>query len=424
MLLLEGKRMLLTFRVRNHRSLRDLQEFSMIASGQDSKDSRLISSPALEEKVGRCAAIYGANASGKSSVLYAMALARATVLFSQRAWSPDDGLPITPFGLGPELVEGDPEPSSEFEFNIVVGGIRYRYGFELTATEVTTESLHAWPNGKKQLWFERNGGEIRFGRHLSGDNSAIHRLTRPNSLFLSAAAQNNHRALMPVFEWFTRMRFRFHGPMMARLAPSADIAVDEPRAKSLVDNREAIVALLRSADVGILDMKAQEIGRADDTFPNAGRRHFKVEFLHEGERPSWLGFRDESGGTATMFELTMALPEVLQSGGLFVVDELERSMHPALALEIVKTIQSPRLNPNNAQLVFATHDTHLLGPMADATIPLRRDQVWFTEKDSTGATRLFPLSDVQTRKGENLERGYLAGRYGGLGMPGPLKAVR
>ena len=105
-----------------------------------------------------------------------------------------------------------------------------------------------------------------------------------------------------------------------------------------------------------------------------------------------------------------------------VVDELEASQHPLLALWVVQQFNSPRTNPHNAQLLFTTHDTHLLGSVAGAA-PLRRDQVWLTEKDGEGATVLYPLTDYKPRKAENLERGYLHGRYGAIPFLGDLARV-
>jgi hypothetical protein len=111
----------------------------------------------------------------------------------------------------------------------------------------------------------------------------------------------------------------------------------------------------------------------------------------------------------------MALPilEVLQNGGVLLVDELERSLHPSLAREIIRQFNDPKANPKNAQIIFTTHDANLLGTTVGEPA-LRRDQVWLTEKDAEGATVLYPLTDYKPRKAENLERGYLQGRYGAI----------
>src|SRR5262249_11760128 len=124
-------------------------------------------------------------------------------------------------------------------------------------------------------------------------------------------------------------------------------------------------------------------------------------------------------GTRALFGLAGAIVDTLSSGGTLIVDELDRSLHPHLSTQVVRTFNDPAANPANAQLVFNTHDTNLL----DAGI-LRRDQVWVTEKGNDGATPLFPLTDFRARKYENLERGYLQGRYGAVPSVGSLPPLR
>jgi hypothetical protein len=134
---------------------------------------------------------------------------------------------------------------------------------------------------------------------------------------------------------------------------------------------------------------------------------------------SWLYLSQESDGTKRLFEMAPSVFRVLDSGGLLLVDELESSLHPSLGSAIVKMFNSPEANPRNAQILFTTHDTNLLGTTLGEP-PLRRDQVWFTEKDREGASKLYPLTDYKPRKAENLERGYLQGRYGAIPFLGDI----
>jgi AAA15 family ATPase/GTPase len=122
---------------------------------------------------------------------------------------------------------------------------------------------------------------------------------------------------------------------------------------------------------------------------------------------------EESNGTQKLFQLALPVLLALREGSVLVVDELESSLHPSLAQEIVILFNNPSKNPNNAQLIFSTHDTNLLGTILGEPV-LRRDQVWLTEKDPEGGTVLYPLTDYKPRKSENLERGYLQGRYGAI----------
>jgi hypothetical protein len=120
-----------------------------------------------------------------------------------------------------------------------------------------------------------------------------------------------------------------------------------------------------------------------------------------------------------MFRLGPPAIDTLRRGGLLLIDELEASLHPLLGLQIVRLFNDPATNPRDAQVVFTTHDTNLLGTLLGPP-PLRRDQVWLTEKDDEGGTRLYPLTDYKPRKAENLESGYLQGRYGAIPFLGAL----
>jgi AAA15 family ATPase/GTPase len=174
--------------------------------------------------------------------------------------------------------------------------------------------------------------------------------------------------------------------------------------------------------VGIVDLKLEY--RDDEPGLRLGRRQRpRVMVRHQSAADdAWLPFHEESHGTQTLFRMAPYLLHALQHGSLLVIDELEASLHPLLALQVVRLFNDPRTNPRNAQLVFTTHDTNLLGTELGEPA-LRRDQIWLTEKDEEGATCLYPLTDYKPRKAENLERGYLQGRYGAIPFLGPLARV-
>jgi len=416
--------MLIQFRVENHRSLRDEQMLSMVAADLgDPGDARLLRRPGLPEALLPALALYGANASGKSNVLRALLFMREAVRDSHRLWEPESGTPQEPFALSSKATE-----PSLYEVDILVAGIRHQYGFVLSATRIEEEWLYAWSQGEKQILFEREGDNFEFGEHLPGENETIRGLTRANSLFLSAAAQNNHEAIMPIFGWFRASRFEFQRGLtyampreqvtvlgnLFSLESQLSLFPDDEEAQR---DREAIVRLLRAADVGILDVKVVIRGPAG----RSGRQPFEVLFRHETEDldKAWLPLQAESAGTITLLGIAARLVGVLRLGSLLCIDELEASLHPTLALELVRLFNDPEQNPNGAQLVFTTHDTNLLGNVVGEP-PLRRDQIWFTEKDKAGATHLYPLTDFHPRTQENLERGYLQGRYGAVPFLGRL----
>ena len=361
-------------------------------------------------------AIYGPNASGKSNVLGGLAFMRYAVVHSHRFFAPEGGVPRQTFAWGDKAAE-----PSLFEIAFKIDGVRYEYGFCADDQRFIEEWLYAYPSARKQTWFERDGDELKFGEHLHGENRTIERVTRPNSLFLSAAAQNRHAQLSPVFRQFVAIRthnLRTQAGERLRagaLSPRDEFAQWWSRAISTPaegqtsaevpsghDVRKAgFRDLLRAADFGIVDVDV--LGDSA-----SGRR---VMVKHRSARDdAWLPLHEESHGTQQVFTLA---PCALASGSPLLVDELDASLHPLLSLKLVEAFNDPRQNPRNAQLLFTTHDTTLLGSLLGAE-PLRRDQVWLTEKDDEGATKLYPLTDFRPRKEENLERGYLQGRYGAI----------
>jgi len=406
---------LIRFRVENFRSINDEQEFSLVAAPLSEHEDTLVHVDRYDLDLLRTAAIYGPNASGKSSIIAAFRFLADTVKDSQAAWRPDAPIPRVPFALSAETVSAP----SRFSVDLLIDGVRYEYGFAVDSSRVLGEWLHAYPKGRRQEWFTRDGQTFVFSRLLPGENRTISGFTRPNSLFLSAAAQSNHAALAPVYRFLSTL-FIVDGTNRQGLAfAAAQFCFEDMYNHATTD-------FLRSADLGItaIDVVEEDVesfakrlqrapddpeflqllGKLSGTASGVQLRHRKG--MNETIA---LPFEEESEGTRTLFSLAPWIVAVLRSGGALIVDELDRSLHPHLALQIVTLFNTPHSNPNHAQLIFNTHDTNLLD-----TSVLRRDQIWFTEKGDDGATRLFPLTDLRARKYENIERGYLQGRYGAV----------
>ena len=410
--------MLIEFRVENHRSLRGEQVVPMEAGRVgDETDPRPRKVPGYSEKLLTVMGLYGANASGKSNVLGAFVFMREAVLRSYRLWPPDGGVPRDPFAWEPKDAR-----SSLFEVMFILDGVRYQYGFAASDTGFLEEWLYAWPHGKKQIWFEREGA-YKFGESLSGENKLIAEVTRPNALFLSVAAQHNHPQLKQLFSWFQSIRVvNFSGGTRSERFRTMPVAVGRSLENEAFDARqgrlwpdeesssslqERFLDLLRTADLGIEDLRLATSADDSPSFRTIQLKH---------KNPSgnaWLPLREESSGTQTMFSIALPVLEALDHGDLVLIDELERSLHPSLAAEIIRRFNDPATNPKNAQIIFTTHDTGLIGTTLGEPV-LRRDQVLLTEKDDTGATVVYPLTDFKPRKAENLERGYLQGRYGAV----------
>lgn len=422
--------MLIEFRVENHRSLRDEQVFTMTSGSLGAEtDERPRAIEGFSDKVLPAAVLYGANASGKSNVLSAIAFMKEAVMTSYRYWDPESGVPRSPFAWGSKRSE-----PSTFEVLFVWHGCRYEYGFVVSDDYVEEEWLYAWPAGRKQIWYERDRGEFKFGENLAGPNEVINQVTRPNALFLSVASQHKHPQLSEVFSWFrnviptnvpSRMSPQYARGLNTRFLISGfgreayhDLFFDSAASQELVVTK--IRQLLKIADTGIVDI---EFATEDvESQPRQLRRE-RIRLKHQvSDDDSWIDFDEESQGTRTLFGMAIPIFRAMSNGGVLLVDELESSLHPLLGSSIVKMFNCPKTNSNNAQIIFTTHDTNLLGTTLGEP-SMRRDQIWFTEKEASGASRLYPLTDFHPRKAENLERGYLQGRYGSIPFLGDMGLI-
>jgi AAA15 family ATPase/GTPase len=411
--------MLIRFRAANFRSLRDEQELSMVAALRGGRRD-LLQVEGLAVDLLRVAGIYGPNAAGKSNVLDALLFMAEAVVGSHRLWPPEGPIPREPFLLDRES-RGEP---SLFEVDLVVEGVNYQYGFVLDDERILEEWLHAFPNGRRQVWFSRDvtaSEPFVFGKKLKGNNRLLARLTRPNCLFLSVAAGYNHEALFAVYRWFAR-ELR---SAAAQERVSWTAFQDLIHRRELKEEEDPLLDLLQRADLGVtgFEVRQQAPGRSSDDedgsirSPDGSRWTF--ELTHQaGAATVALPLSKESRGTRAWLSLLGPILETLESGSLLCVDEIDASLHPHLAVEVIQIFQDPGVNPNGAQLLFNTHDTSLLGTLLGEPV-LHRDQVWFVEKDRAGASRLYPLTDFKPRKLENIERGYFHGRYGAIPFLSP-----
>jgi len=413
--------MLIRFRVRNFRSLRDEQELSMVAALKDGGRG-VVHVDSLGLDLLRVAGIYGANAAGKSNVLGALRFMKTAVSSSHRQWKPEGPIPHEPFILDPAWKS---KPST-FVIDFLLQNVHFQYGFELNSEMILREWLHAFPNRRRQSWFSRQEQEFSFGKSLKGNHRTIQGLTRRNSLFLSAAAENNHPTLAPVYNWLAgKILFVERVGELARLAFSMEMAREDW-------GRTEILDMLQVADLGIVDLKTREVPldpRARDlikTRLGVTQENERISALDKMETmtllelyhrsrggPVAFSLDRESRGTQAWLALAGPVLHALKEGAVLCVDELDSSLHPILATEAIKFFEGPTRNTTQAQLIFNSHDTTLLGNLLRSP-GLRRDQVWFVEKDEEGATKLYPLTDFKPRNLENLERGYLQGRYGAV----------
>jgi len=416
---------LLSFRAANARSFRDEFELSLLATG--------VAEGSYVRRVGwreggspvsvlPAAAIFGANGSGKSNVLKVMDDMRRQVLHSFRHGDPSGGIARRPFLLDPACRSAP----TRFEVDIVLRGVRHEYGFTFDDERVIEEWAFRYPKGRAALLFQREGSEVEVGSAERSKSRAVLELLRDNALFLSTAATANHPVLLPLYEWFGRNLLLAEADSRPfRQAMTTQLLNDERR-------REQVLSLLHAADLGVTDARKHELdpvmqerlrravrilgGVDEDTDSDEGPafQELGVRLAHRGiEGDVELDAEDESLGTRVWFGLIGPVVQALESGSVFLADELDASLHPALVGELVRLFQDPITNPNRAQLVFNSHDASLLGDAIGDRL-LGRDQIWFTEKRNDGTTRLYPLVDLEPRKQEAIGKRYLAGRYGGM----------
>lgn len=423
--------MLIEFKVANFRSIRDLQTLSLVAMNADKVlrqnlvDVRLPGLSSLRFLKG--AALYGANASGKTNLLEALYFVASLVEKSASRFAPGQSIPVQPF----KLDAASHDAPSQFEVTCTADGVRYVYGFSVSRERVLEEYLDAYPKGLPQHWYHRrwNGDAAAYEWSRSETHFKVsvdlQERTRDNALFLSVAAMFNADQVLPLHDWFRRsLRFVSLGAG-ASSDPSTTMQMHER-----AEYRDRIVRFLSNADTGIVSMistprdvdtrdaspwllreQLRSYASAQDTVTSR-LRELDIALAHRaaGEDPIPLAFpAEESAGTVRFLSLIGPWLDMLDNGYTVCVDEIDTSMHPLLVRELLRLVFSDSHNTNGAQIIFTTHNPLLL----DATL-MRRDQIWFTEKTPQGATKVYPLTEYKPRKDEALARGYLAGRYGGI----------
>lgn len=419
--------MLVEFRVKNFRSLREEQVFSLVAS----KDKTLQESHTLTTGLKavpallRSAAIYGANASGKSNLISALQYMRGVVAESATVIQPGQHFTVQPFRLDSQSAT----EATSFEVTFLMEGVRYQYGFSMTAHRIVSEHLLVYKAFKPQRWFERrydshSGRDFyEYGPGLKGPKNLWEGATRQNALFLSMAVQLNSDALRPVFDWLVNGLVIFNE--QTKLNPQISIQMLQQ-----AEGRREICDFLSAADISIANIEVvtrkvpSQAVHFDLVGGNAEMRSEEIEehqlrFSHAtGQGQAVFDLMDESKGTRNLLFLTGPVLNILRKGLTLVIDELDTSLHTLLVRKLVRLFHRPEVR-TGAQLIFSTHDTSLL----DATDLFRRDQIWFVEKDRDQASALVALSEFSLRKNEVRERGYLAGRYGGIPFLNPTLGV-
>jgi AAA15 family ATPase/GTPase len=411
--------MLVEFRVKNFRSLRDEQVLSLVASKDSSLSDTNTRATGIKTvpRLLPSTVIYGANASGKSNLIKALQYMRGVVLESATVIQPGQTYSVQPFRLD----SSSEKKPTEFEVTFILDGVRYQYGFAMNSKRIVSEYLLVYKSFKPQQWFERCYDEgtdkyqYDFGTGLKGTKTLWESATRPNSLFLSMAVQLNSDDLRPVFDWFAHNLVIFNE--RSPLNPEISISFIQK-----TEGKQRICNFLTTADVSIsnIEVVTKKVPGQTVRFElPAGKTEIRNEEIEENRlrftHVTDLGkavfdLEDESNGTRILVFLAAPILDILDKGLTLVIDELDTSLHTLLVRELISLFHRPDLNRRGAQLIFTTHDASLL----DAPDLFRRDQIWLVEKDNEQASRLVALAEFSPRKNEALGKGYLSGRYGGI----------
>lgn len=420
--------MLIQFSVRNFKSFREKATLSLVASGYDKTTREIenvtsLSHSTKELRLLKSAVIYGANASGKTKLVEALYFMKQFVRSSADE-QPNDKIKVEPFLLD-TYSESE---SSEFEVIFIRDGIRYRYGFEILPQLIVAEWLFKKEKDTEIEVFYRNQQEFEFHGRIPefkiGRKVAKDQMVKSTTLWLTAAAKWNDDLSKIIIKWFQKLH------ILSGLNDRSYMAYTLNQIKT-GKMRGAITNFVRAASIGLEEISIVNLGIEDlpDQLSNEIRERIIQEIINEegylvediatyrrydknGNRVANKDFKidqHESAGTRKYLALSGPVLDVLANGSILIVDELDARLHPNLVCKIIELFNSKLHNPMSAQLIFNTHDTNLLNVGL-----LRRDQIWFTEKDRYGASILYSLNDYSPRKNENLEKNYLQGNYGGI----------
>jgi AAA15 family ATPase/GTPase len=420
--------MLIEFSVKNYRSIKDLQTLSFVAAPIKSKYPELDTNNVIKvsDKLSllKSVAIYGANGSGKSNLVKAL----ISMMFFIRDSFKDDQIGkriIEPFELNLELAE---QPTF-FQLIFIINHVRYRYGFEIFQNEVRSEWLYGTPGKSETYYFTRIGSTIKLNDKKFTDGIGLENKTSNNNLFLNITKAFNGKISKQIIDFFEQ-----------KVAISAGVNDEGFRESTIIfiNNivfKKQIVDLLNHADIGIQDINHKKMTLDDlpeNPHPSIIRdfRKGKLDIIlstrqlfdAKGEKIGVHLFDfdgQESDGTKKFFNYSGAILDALVRGGALILDEFDARLHPMLTKKIVELFNSPTVNKNGAQLVFVTHDTNLL----DNSL-LRRDQIYFTEKNKLQETELYSLADFKgIRNDASYEKDYINGKYGAIPFLGDFEEL-
>ena len=448
--------MLIQFAVENYRSIESEVLLNLVpAKSRIHPDHVLVS-----DKVGRAvkalpvAIMYGANASGKSNLISALEAVHKIVLSELES---QHLLPVTPFRLDRRAAQRP----CRFEFILKHRGVLYTYGFAATPTEIREEWLFAVFNRREVRVFERTSQDgvavVEPGNSLASTKKERDRIEfiteglAPHQLFLSEAARRNVELLQPLFGWFknhlkiiapnstyTQLLQRTQGDerfanFLSRFLKAADTGIDEVHVSEKSVDKEEFILTLPEYLADVVRHKVPRdpelhlglrVGNSIFGIRELGDEKLEIttiEIEHRTSEGEVVRFEptEESDGTNRLMHLAPALLNLEDSDSVYVIDELDRSLHPALCRAFLQAfLDGIAKRGCQGQLILTTHETSLL----DLRL-LRRDEIWFVEKDERGSSQITSLAEFDVRADLRVDTGYVTGRFGAIPFVGDIRRL-
>jgi len=407
--------MLIGFRLNNFRCFMTEQTFSFAASPDRTHEATHLMRTGLKSvpKLSKAAIVFGPNASGKSNLLIGLRTLQTLMLHSTDQPDAQFAELYTPFRFGPAA--GRP---TEFELDLLLGSVRYRYALSYDAQRIRSERLLVYRTGKSQRWFERRFDDsvqreewAPFSPSFNGPREIWRKATRPSALFLTTAARLNSEQLAPLLKW-AEQSLRVLGPV--------EIG-DFDRVSARLRDRHfkgRLIRLLRASGIEIEDVRVAEAAAVPpgETTPDGGhQRHGGarpcIEFLYNrpGWAPVWADSVFESAGVHRLMSLFVPVAEAIDDGKVLLIDEFDTSLHPLIARFLIQLVSNPEVSDKGSQLLMTSHNITLM----DLDI-LRRDQIWLMHIDEHHASVLTSLVRASPRKNEMIAKNYLKGRYSAI----------
>lgn len=411
--------MLLQFNFKNYKSFRDDTTIDLSATKISEYSNHIVSIG--KEKVLPVAAIFGANASGKSNILDAFKYMTLYVMNSLNYGGTENSnkkkksefLKPTPFLFDSNSKNAESSFEVYFIDSEENGAKTYNYGFTVNSEGICEEWLNyksKSSRGDFRRIFYRNNDEYDLPGIPIKSQENLKIALEKETLIVSLGAKLKIAKLKFIRDWFINNELANFGKpienfFLSQLIPEG-FAEDEKVQRKVVDYFASFDSSIKGFNV--------EVQKSDNDGEND---HIKIDAIHkmiDSDETTSIPLQNESAGTLKMFALYPMLQEVLENGGVFFIDELNARLHPLLVRTFVITFLDSEINKKHAQLIFTSHDSWQLNSNM-----LRRDEIWFSEKDTDGVSSLYSLSDfvddgVKIRKDENYEKNYLLGKYGAI----------